>query len=144
MSHSFIYSCCIFWTWHGDRQNVAKWVQIWKTTCSSYLKIWIYWKSSYNIQNTILVWFKNTASSYGDMRDYEELSDATLVCEENDTPHPSISLRGHWHPGRLHLLANMIDKDMSGDEDGNQTAKTDLTTVVDLMCDLMWGPSDDD
>jgi hypothetical protein len=78
------------------------------------------------------------------MRDYEELSDATLVCEENDTPHPSISLRGHRDPGRLHLLANMIDKDMSGDENGNQTAKTDLTTVVDLMCDLMWGPSDDD
>ena len=24
--------------------------------------------------------FKNTASSYGDLRDYEELSDVTLVC----------------------------------------------------------------
>ena len=31
-----------------------------------------------------LLWyeFKNTASSSGDLRDYEELSDVTLVCEE--------------------------------------------------------------
>ena len=40
--------------------------------------------------------------------------------------------------------ANLIDKDMSGYEDGNQTAEKDLTTVEDLMCDLVWGPCDDD
>ena len=41
-------------------------------------------------------------------------------------------------------LFNLIDKDMSGDEDGNQTVEKYLTMVEDLMFDLMWGPSDDD
>ena len=44
--------------WHRDRQHVAKWVQFWKTTCSSYLKIWKYWKLSNNIQKTIEVWIQ--------------------------------------------------------------------------------------
>ena len=55
-----------------------------------------------------------------------------LYARKNNTPHPSICLRGHWDP-----TANLIDKDMSGDEDGNQTAVKDMTTVEDLMCDLM-------
>ena len=39
---------------------------------------------SRQIINKRLLWyeFKNTASSSGDLRDYEELSDVTLVCEE--------------------------------------------------------------
>ena len=39
-----------------------------------------------------------------------------------------------------HSTANLMNKDMTGDEDGNQTAEKDLTIVEDLM----WGPSDDD
>ena len=35
--------------------------------------------------------------------------------------------------------ANLVNKNMLGDEDGNQTAEKDLTMVEDLV----WGPSDD-
>ena len=88
--------------------------------------------------------FKNTASSYGNLRDYEDLSNVTLVCEEKQHPTPLDLFERALRSRKAASTANLIDKDMSGDEDGNQTAKTDLTTVVDLMCDLMWGPSDDD
>ena len=33
-------------------------IQFWKTTCSSYLKIWRHWKLSNNIQKTIVVWIQ--------------------------------------------------------------------------------------
>jgi len=81
--------------------------------------------------------FKNTASSYGDLRDYEELSDVTLVCEEKQHPTPLDLFERALRSRKAASTANLIDKDMSGDEDGNQTAEKDLTTVEDLMCDLM-------
>ena len=70
--------------------------------------IWKYGDiGSRQIKYKRLLWyeFKNTASSYGDLRDNEGLSEVTLVCKEKKTtPHPSISLRVHWDPGRLYLL----------------------------------------
>ena len=81
--------------------------------------------------------FKNTASSYGDLRDYEELSDVTLVCEEKQHPTPLDLFERALRSRKAASTANLIDKDMSGDEDGNQTAEKDMTTVEDLMCDLM-------
>ena len=87
--------------------------------------------------------FKNTASSQGDLRDYEELSDVTLVCEEKQHPTPLYLFERALKSRKAASTANLIDKDMSGDEDGNQTAEKDMTTVEDIMCDLMQGPSDD-
>ena len=86
--------------------------------------------------------FKNTASSYGDLRDYEELSDVTLVCEDKQHPTPLDQFERELRSRNAASTAILID--MSGNEDGNQTAKKDWTTVEDLMCDLMWMPSDDD
>ena len=87
--------------------------------------------------------FKNTASSYGDLRDNEGLSDVTLVCKEKNPPNPLDQFERALRSRKAASTANLIDKDMSGDEDGNQTAVKDMTTVEDLMCDLMQGPSDD-
>ena len=81
--------------------------------------------------------FKNTASSYGDLRNYEELSDITLVCEEKQHHTPLDLFERALRSRKAASTANLIDKDMSGDEDGNQTAEKDMTTVEDLMCDLM-------
>ena len=81
--------------------------------------------------------FKDTASSYRDLRDYEELSNVTLVCEEKQQPRPLYLFERALRSRKAASTANMIDKEMSGDEDGNQTAEKDLTTVEDVMCDLM-------
>ena len=81
--------------------------------------------------------FKNTASSYGHLRDYEELSNVTLVCEEKRHPTPLNLFERALRSRKAASTANLIDKDMSGDEDVNQTAEKDMTTVEDLMCDLM-------
>ena len=57
-----------------------------------------------------LLWyeFKNTASSSGDLRDYEELSDVTLVCEEK--LHPTLFSRMALllQRGLAAMLANRV------------------------------------
>ena len=81
--------------------------------------------------------FKNTASSYGHLRDYEELSNVTLVYKEKQHPPPLDLFERALRSRKAASTANLIDKDMSRDEDGNQTAEKDLSTVEDIMCDLM-------
>ena len=66
-----------------------------------------------------------------------ELSNVTLVYKEKQHPTPLDLFERALRSRKAASTANLIDKDMSGDEDGNQTAKKDLTTVEDLMCDLM-------
>ena len=61
----------------------------------------------------------------------------TLVCEEKQHPKPLDLFERALRSRKAASTANLIEKDMSRDEDGNQTAEKDLTTVEDVMCDLM-------